>query len=68
MNAAANEVTISWNSAAGRVYQLHQSEDLSTWRPVPGIITATPATNQEAVATPPGARQFFLKVEASVAP
>ncbi len=60
-------ITIEWGSSEGRIYQLHQSGDLSTWTPVPGTITATPPTNLETVTPPTGATRFFLRIEARIA-
>jgi hypothetical protein len=50
-----NTVTLTWNSLAGRTYQVEYSPDLATWYASPGgEVTATGATASWTDSGPPG--------------
>ena len=36
-------ISLSWSSAAGRHYQVEESEDMSTWKAVPGVDPSMPS-------------------------
>ena len=57
---AGNQMTLTWQSVAGKTYRVQSSTDLSTWNDVSGSqITATGASTSRTITVMPGERQFY---------
>jgi hypothetical protein len=57
VSAAANEITLSWPSVAGRVYRVERSEDLANWAPHREV-TATEGTTSAGEPSSENSRYF----------
>lgn len=69
MTRSSGAITLKWRMVPGRRYQAEESQDLSSWQPVPGVapIDATTATLRE-LSFPGGAsakRFYRIRVTAS---
>lgn len=65
MESTTNAMTVHWQSTPGKTYRLMASSGLTTpdWVQVGEPITATAETTSQVHALPPGAKQFFYRVE-----